>query len=234
MEKERGGKILAVIALVLAVAGLSIGFAAYTSTLNIASEANVQVGTNQWSVGFSADGTNMAPLTSSGAPTVNGSNSNGSISLMKYTISQVTAATLSTTANDSVSYSFYVKNAGSINASLASITWGSLSCEYDTSAEGRVIEQDEDNIGARSTAADSNATISSTDCDTMFDVSLTFGTSPGTTYTPASSSYSNTINAGANVPVTLTITSTGTAPQTAPVGDFVVTLGNTTLSYQSA
>ena len=232
MEKERGGKILAVVALVLAVAGLSIGFAAYTSTLNIASSANVQVGNTQWNVGFSDNGTTMAPLTSSGAPTVTGSNSNGSISLMKYTISQATPATLSTTAG-SVSYTFYVKNAGSINASLASITWGGLTCNYDTSAQGRTIEQDESNVGAQATAADSNATISQTDCDTMFNVSLTFGSNPGTTYTPASNSYNNTINAGSNVEVTLTITSTGTAPHNAPVGDFTVSLANTTLVYQS-
>ena len=52
MEKGNGSKIIAVVALVLAVAGLSVGFAAYTSTLNISSTANASIGSNLWNVGF--------------------------------------------------------------------------------------------------------------------------------------------------------------------------------------
>ena len=44
MEKERSSKLIAIIALVVAVAGLSFGFAAFTKDLNINfSESNVNV-----------------------------------------------------------------------------------------------------------------------------------------------------------------------------------------------
>ena len=41
MEKERGAKLIAVIALLVAVAGLTIGYAAYSSTLTINGTATV-------------------------------------------------------------------------------------------------------------------------------------------------------------------------------------------------
>ena len=150
---------------------------------------------------------------------------------MKYTFYQDTPATISTTAGSKVEYSFFIKNEGKLNASLASITFGSLSCAYITDAATRT-ESDAQNEGTTITA-NTTGTISSTDCNTMFTVSLSIG-DPASVYTSASSSFNNTINAGSATPVKLTIESTGTQPTTIPTGDFTVTLGKTTVNYQQA
>lgn len=238
MEKERGGKLIAIIALVIAVIGLSVGFAAFSTTLNIAATSNVQVGDNEWNIGFAATSDDdIAPLTTTNAQTVNGQTSgsnNGVGKLMKYTFYQDTPATITTTQGSKVEYSFVIKNTGSINASLASITFGSLTCAYVSNATTRT-ESDAMNSGTTITAnSDANATISSADCNTMFNVSLTLGTNPGEVYVPTPSSYNTTINAGSYIDVKLTIEATGTAPNTIPTGDFTVSLGNTTLNFQQA
>ena len=232
MEKNNDSKVIAIIALVIAVAGLSIGFAAFSTTLNIGSTANVEVGNDEWNVGFAAN-SEMAPLDRANAQTVNGQTAgenNGVAKLMKYTFYQDTPATISTTAGSKVEYSFNIKNDGRINASLASITFGSLTCAYIANAADRT-ETDEDNLGTTYSAG--TGTISAEDCATMFNVSLSIG-NPATVYTKDSSSFNNTINAGAVAPVKLTIEATGNAPATIPNGDFTVTLGNTTVNYQQA
>ncbi len=237
MEKDRGGRIIALAALLVGVLGLSLGFAAFSSTLNIETNAKVEVG-SKWNVGFSADGTTMAPLASSGAPTVNGTLANtttagkagGSISLMKYTISQATPATISTEENSSVTYNFFIKNAGDVDAALETISFGNLTCEYVADAADRVLEEDESNVGAKVTK-ETSKTISAEDCATMFTATLTIG---GTDYTKDSTTFSNTIAKAGNVAASLTIKSTGTTPTTVPTGDFVVTLGKTTFNYKSA
>lgn len=233
MEKDRGGKLIAVIALVVAIVGLSVGFAAFSTTLNISSNATAQVGGTEWNVGFSANGTDMAALTTAQAATVNGQtggNNNGAAKLMKYTFYQDTGATLSTTAGSKVEYSFYIKNAGRINASLDSISFGTLTCAYISDAAKRTIEQDASNVGSEVTA-NTTGTISDADCAAMFNVSFTIDSTP---YTSSSTTFNNTIAAGANVPVKLTIEATGNAPTTVPTGDFTVTLGATTVNYKSA
>ena len=50
MEKERGAKVIAVVALLIAVVGLTIGYAAYASTLTINGSANVDPAS--WDVHF--------------------------------------------------------------------------------------------------------------------------------------------------------------------------------------
>ena len=41
MEKDRGGRVIAIVALLVGVVGLTIGFAAFTNTLTIQSDASV-------------------------------------------------------------------------------------------------------------------------------------------------------------------------------------------------
>ncbi len=235
MEKNNGSKVIAIVALVFAIAGLSIGFAAFSTTLNIGSTSNVQVGDNEWNVGFAATSNgDMAPLVEASAQTINGQTSganNGVGKLMKYTFYQDTPATISTTAGSKVEYSFFIKNDGKLNASLATINFGTLSCEYITNAEPRT-ETDAQNTG-RTITATTSGSISSSDCATMFNVSLSVG-DPANVYTSSSSSFNNTINAGSSVPVKLTIEATGAQPTSIPTGDFTVTLGKTTLNYQQA
>ena len=50
MEKERGAKVIAIVALLIAVVGLTVGYAAYSSTLTINGTANVDPAS--WKVNF--------------------------------------------------------------------------------------------------------------------------------------------------------------------------------------
>ena len=50
MEKNRQIKILSIVALVLAIAGMSLGFAAFSSTLTISSSATVTPNSNDFKV----------------------------------------------------------------------------------------------------------------------------------------------------------------------------------------
>ena len=54
MEKNRTAQIIAIIALVVGIAGLSIGFASFSSVLNIQSSANVKPDSSTMNVDFSS------------------------------------------------------------------------------------------------------------------------------------------------------------------------------------
>lgn len=58
MEKERSSKIIAIVALVVAVIALSIGFASYSNSVNISSSATVTP-TNDFSVLFSSSASSL-------------------------------------------------------------------------------------------------------------------------------------------------------------------------------
>lgn len=234
MEKGNNSKIISILALVIAVAGLSIGFAAYTSTLHISASANVEIAGTDWDVGFAlADGT-MANLT--GTPNSvggTGVTNGGTINMYKYTISQGVAATLTNTNGSSVSYAFKIKNAGNIDAALTSITTAGISCAYNSTAETRTLEQDPENVGAVVTAE--SGSIDQTDCESMFNVTLTID---GTSYSLknlGTPSYTGmTIDHNDAVDATLTIAATGATPSHILTGDFIVSLGATTIVYSSA
>ena len=235
MEKGNGSRIISVLALVIAVAGLSIGFAAYTSTLHISANANVEINaTAAWNVGFALANGTMGNI--SGNPyqvAGTGPTSAGTIDLYKYTIAQNTAATLTNVSGSTVSYAFKIKNDGTINADLTSIAGGGLTCAYNSSAASRTIEQDPLNVGAQMTAE--SGTVDPTDCGTMFNATLTIDGHVYDVETVGTPSYTGmTIDAGDSVDATLTISATGTAPSNGLLGDFIVTLGAVTVIYSSS
>lgn len=233
MEKANGSRILAVAALVIALVGLSVGFAAYTSTLNISGNANVQVSGSEWDVGFADTNSAMAPLSGNPTPiTGTGVTNAGTMNMLKYTLSQGTAATLTNTSTSSVSYAFKIKNAGTISATLKSITSAGLTCAYVSNAADRVVEQDATpNTGKTITAG--TGSISPTDCKTMFNATLTIDSTTYDLNDLTGATYNNTISQSSDVDAVLTISGTGTAPSAVVDGDFVVTLGATTVNYAS-
>ena len=235
MEKNNGGKIIAVIALVVAVAGLSLGFAAFSTSLKIDTAANVTTGTSNWNVGFSTDGTNIESVTTAGTVNANENGNPGVINVTKYTIGQNTNASLSTTTGSSVSYNLSILNKGSVDAKLDAVNFDSVSvtCENATAGSGSVIEGV---AGAGTTSTGGNTTtISNSDCAKMFGVSLSID---GTTYdsTPASVGTS-VITAGNSAPVVLTVSYKDTADARAVAatldGDIIVRLGSISVSYTS-
>ena len=97
MERERSGKVIAIVALLFAVAGLSLGFAAYSTTLNITSSADVKLDSDAWDVGFSTATTAITPGTVTG--TLTGAETGdvaGTLNLTQFVISQTTNAELAT------------------------------------------------------------------------------------------------------------------------------------------
>ena len=116
-EKERGAKVIAIVALLIAVVGLTIGYAAYSTTLTIDGSANVDPAS--WDVHFAYKSGNSLTATTTGNAVEN------------------TAPTLAATAisgfavtlkapGDSVTYDFSVKNGGTLDARLDTFTLGTL------------------------------------------------------------------------------------------------------------
>ena len=119
MEKERGAKVIAIVALLIAVVGLTVGYAAYSSTLTINGTANVDPAS--WKVNFgyktgdSLTGTKTGHATETTAPTLADTTISGFDVTLK-------------APGDSVTYNFLIKNSGTLNARLANFTMGTLTC----------------------------------------------------------------------------------------------------------
>ena len=121
MEHDRGTKIIAVVALVVAIIGLSLGFAAFTKNLQISSGAKVNP-TDSFSVKFSSSSgqveKNPIQAKAGGVGGASGENANidpdNTISNLKGTF---------TTPGQNVTYEFYVHNDGDYDAFLKSVTY---------------------------------------------------------------------------------------------------------------
>ena len=125
MERNRGVKVLSIIALVVAVIGLTVAFASMSQTLNITGKADMQAAS--WDIKFA----NLAPTTAEAAhghasvtqaPTL----SNTSIGEFNVTL---------TRPGDYVEYTFDVVNNGSINAKIGTLSKKATpTCTSPTSA----------------------------------------------------------------------------------------------------
>lgn len=106
MEKERKVKVLSLAALVVAVLGLTVAFAALSQTLTINGTASVNA--SEWDIHFA----NLSDATIEGAATTTKPVLSGT-SISGY------AVTL-TKPGDSVTYEFDIVNGGSVDATLSS------------------------------------------------------------------------------------------------------------------
>lgn len=155
MKRNRQTKILAIIALVVAIAGMSLGFAAFSSTLSISSSASVTPDSSTFSVGFYPDTT--ATLASAPAidiiATTTGSASASSVMLEEGAPS-ISGLNVSFTApGESVTYSFYVGNSGEYDAYLRAINFNDITgassnkvCTAGTDATDSLVQAACDNI----------------------------------------------------------------------------------------
>mgnify|MGYP004455675777 FL=1 len=132
MEKNRKVQVIAVFALVIAIVGLSIGFAAFSSVLNIQTSANVKPDSSTMNVDFSSaqDKVEVAEIISTATPnslvTTNAVIDNS----VDPTISNLSATF--TEPGQSVTYKFYAYNAGKLNAYLKSIVFGNVAGQNAT------------------------------------------------------------------------------------------------------
>lgn len=132
MEKDRGTKMIAIIALLIAVAGVSLGFAAFSNVLTISPSANVTPNSDTFNVDFSSSDTSLET-----DPIVPAKNPD-SITATNATIDNSTAPTITgldatfTEPGQSVTYTFYATNTGEYDAFLKSIVYANVSEEQST------------------------------------------------------------------------------------------------------
>lgn len=237
MERNNG-KVIAIVALVVAVIGLSLGFAAFSTQLSIGTSANVNSGaSSNWNVGFSTDGVGIVNSTSDTSDTVAGNNSNGSLTVTKYTLSQATNASLDFNTTTSVSYDLYIKNTGTATAYLDKVDFSgmTLTCSNVSGSSSSWLEGSSNagTIGSNG----NTTTISTSDCATLFNVSLTIGTN--NTYTSTQSGIQNvSIAGGASLPVTLTLAYNGSSSSAQAIaasldGDITVSAGTIVVDFKS-
>lgn len=233
MERERSGKVLAIATLLVGILGLSLGFAAFSTRLNITSNANVEVDASVWEVGFSTVSTGIT------AGSVNGStagNNNGVLGLTQFVISQTTNANLNTTNGSKVEYNFYIVNNGALAAYLNSVTMGNISCAYQSGTTPRTTDD------GHTTISGGTGSITDEDCRKLFGATLEIGSASYTDGQTVTSGFGNTNmlakpnGAATYVPVKLTIAYKNDSLSTvsdAPNGDFTVSLSDTAVVYGS-
>ena len=130
MEKNNG-KIIAIVALFVAVVALSIGFAAFTDTLTIEGSATVQKGTDTFDGSFQYDSTSEETCTLAGGGAITGTYSAGTSSGDSWSGISVPIGT--TSGTNSVVCTATVKNTSAYDAYLKTITiTGPLTCTTGT------------------------------------------------------------------------------------------------------
>lgn len=122
MERERKYKIIAFVALIIAVISLSIGYAAWSTTLTISGTAKVDPST--WSVKFAyKSGSSLTPTIEGNASSTGATLTSTSVSGFDITLKA---------PGDSVTYNWLVKNEGGLDAELKTFNMGNISCAPGT------------------------------------------------------------------------------------------------------
>ena len=141
MEKNRNQKLLMIITLVLAVASLSIGFAAFSVSLNISSQATISPNSDTFSVKFSTnkDSLIVSAVTPSDNP-YNLTTTNGTIDNSTNPIIKNLSVTF-TEPGQYVEYTFYARNEGEYTAYLNNINFiGNKTCTGDQEATDALVQ----------------------------------------------------------------------------------------------
>lgn len=117
MEKDRGFKVIAVVALLIAVVGLSIAYAGYTATLTIEGTATVKSAWDvKWTDLDNGTATGYADVTNKTlAIASDGQSISGVIGTLK-------------APGDTIKYTWKATNDGEIDATLTGVTLGTLTC----------------------------------------------------------------------------------------------------------
>lgn len=216
MEKDRSSKIIAIIALVVAVAGVSLGFAAFSQNLVITPTANVKGDESKFNVQFSTNQNEAA--TGSVSATLNPDDSSidgftaSSATLAATTVTDLKATFVNGKGKQTATYNFFVYNGGELDAYLKKVTF---SKEKPTCS---------------ATAGENQATDSLVQA-ACNDVTLKI-TVDGTEYTTTDEAISNKVlSSSTGKAVTVVLEYDDTNPVD---GDFDVDFGSITLNYSSS
>ncbi len=204
--RNNSSKYVVVFALLISVVALSLGFAAFTSTLTISSSAEVSSPDTNFNVSLSkannAVTTGAVTGTTSGVSGATAANA----TLSANTISGIKATF--TAPGQTVKYSFYAYNAGQFLAYLNSVSIGSKTC---TAKSG------------------TNQTYVNSACNGI-TMTVKVGSTTYSSSNTTISSHTLAKNAGEAVEVTIEYASGSAVAD----GDFTVAFGDTTLLYGSA
>ena len=217
MEKNRGARVIAIIALIVAVTGLTIGFAAFSNSLNISSSANVKPNPDTFKVLFSSSGTALE------TSKITSTSTDSSVTVGEATIENSgTTPTISgltagfTEPGKSVTYEFFVHNAGEYEAYLKSINYANVSGKNNPKV---------------CTAVDSENTTASLVSKACEDISLTVKVGD-TTVTGTETNMNQLLVRKKFTPVTVTINYADNGNRAD--GDFNVEFGDISFTYSSA
>ena len=184
MEKNRQTKVLSIIALVLAITGMSLGFAAFSTTLNISSSASVTPDSSTFKVGFYRSNTSALAGGPSGEE-IDATKTGNAFAKDVYvddgstTISKLEANF--TAPGESVTYSFYVGNSGEYDAYLKEINFNNLTgatsnkvCVAGTGATASLVDAACNDIVLTVSVHDINASTSMTSISSKMLTKKTF------------------------------------------------------------
>lgn len=213
MERDRSAKIIAIVALCVAVVGLSIGFATFSNNLTIKSNAKVTPNASDFDVNFSTSNTSELDGTVSGIGT-------NSATAEDATIDNSDSPTITglkanfTEPGQKVTYSFYAHNAGKYVAYLNNVTYANVSGKTATKVCTAGVGTD--------------ATMVDAACNGI-SISVKVGSD---TYTGSMDSISNhLLNLDSYEEVVVTIEYASDASRAD--GDFEVAFGDIILTYSS-
>ena len=214
MDRDRSTKVIAIVALCVAVFGLSVGFAAFSNDLTIKSEATVKPNASDFDVNFSSSDTSETD------GTVTATKSNESVTAEPATISNADAPTISgikvgfTEPGQSATYRFFAHNAGKYNAFLNNVTFKNAK---DANANIACVA-----------AEGTNANMVASACQGI-SIKVKVGTTTFVEPTPNITSHELPIDQYEPVEVTIEYASGAARAD----GDFQVNIGDIVLTYGS-
>ena len=226
-SKDRTYQVIAIVALVIGVCALTVGFAAFTNNLTISSHAEVSPGSSVLDVVFSTS--NSSVVTGSVVGTASGTSgaSGATATLTNTTVTGIQANF--TEPGQKVTYDFYVYNNSAFTGYLTGIAFNNVSGEGATK------------VCAPKSGSSNPATTGYTEACNDITLKLTVGPTGSPLVTGISESKSaaqvndvSGLAAGAAYPVVVEIeyVSATPTPHTAD-GDFSVNFGDIVLTYSS-
>lgn len=213
MERDRSAKIIAIVALCVAIVGLSVGFAAFSNELTINSNATVSPNASDFDVNFSTSNTSELDGTVIGVGTNSATAENATIDNSNSpTITGLKANF--TEPGQKVTYSFYAHNAGKYVAYLNNVTYANVSGKTATKVCTAGVNTDTTMVEAA--------------CNGI-SVSVKVGSETYTGSMDSITNHSLGLDGYEEVVVTIEYASDASRAD----GDFEVAFGNITLTYDS-
>lgn len=229
VERDRKARVVAIVALLIGVVGLSLGFAALSNTLTIKSSAEVDVDEDVLNVDFTTSTASIVDGTGVITPTLDpatdgptGAAGDIDNSAAGAPVVQNLHATF-TAPGQTVTYTFYTKNIGAIKAYLTNVTF----------AAATGASNNETKVCTAKSGGTATQSLVDSACEGI-SLTMTLGSEDFTaskTRAQFATATAHDLEVDATETVVITITyATGSAQAD---GDFDVAFGDITLNYSS-